>query len=122
MTDQPAETEDADIPTPIGLSKSLDRKLTIQWSDGLVQEIPFWALRKGCQCAQCNEDRMRPEEKEKLNSGLPILTAAQAQPLNIDKMHPVGNYAYNIHFSDGHSSGIFTFELLRAIGEYDPVE
>ena len=32
-------------------------------------------------------------------------------------MHPVGNYAYNVHFSDGHSAGIYTFDLLRQIGE-----
>jgi DUF971 family protein len=106
------------IPTPISLSKSLERTLKIEWSDGAVHEIPFIALRKGCQCAQCNEERMKPAEKEKLNSGLPILTAAQARPLDIEEMHPVGNYAYNIHFSDGHRSGIFTFELLRGIGEF----
>jgi DUF971 family protein len=32
-------------------------------------------------------------------------------------MEPVGNYAYSIHFSDGHDTGIFTFEFLRQLGE-----
>jgi len=31
-------------------------------------------------------------------------------------MKPVGNYAYTISFSDGHDTGIFTFELLRELG------
>ena len=48
---------------------------------------------------------------------LPVLSAAQARPLAIEQMHPVGNYAYNIHFSDGHSAGIFTFEMLRGFGD-----
>jgi DUF971 family protein len=32
-------------------------------------------------------------------------------------MRPIGNYAYAIAFSDGHSSGIFSLELLRRLGE-----
>jgi DUF971 family protein len=32
-------------------------------------------------------------------------------------MRPVGNYAYNIAFSDGHDSGIFTFDHLFQLGE-----
>lgn len=31
-------------------------------------------------------------------------------------MRPVGNYAYSILFSDGHDSGIFTFEFLLSLG------
>ena len=31
-------------------------------------------------------------------------------------MRPVGNYAYNIAFSDGHNTGLYTFELLTALG------
>jgi DUF971 family protein len=30
-------------------------------------------------------------------------------------MSPVGNYAYSIRFSDGHSAGIFPYELLKSI-------
>ena len=44
---------------------------------------------------------------------LPVLSAAEAQPLRIDAMSPVGQYAYSIDFSDGHSSGIFTFAMLH---------
>ena len=31
-------------------------------------------------------------------------------------MAPVGNYAYSIHFSDRHATGIYPLELLRALG------
>ena len=46
-----------------------------------------------------------------------ILSAAETQPLKINGMKPVGNYAYSIAFSDGHDTGIFTFDLLRTLGE-----
>jgi DUF971 family protein len=32
-------------------------------------------------------------------------------------MKPIGNYAYAIQFSDGHDTGIYTFELLRRLGQ-----
>jgi DUF971 family protein len=47
---------------------------------------------------------------------LPVLSAAEARPLTISKMEPVGNYAYSIEFSDGHGTGIYTLELLRQLG------
>jgi DUF971 family protein len=48
---------------------------------------------------------------------LPVLSQSETLPLRIDRMEPVGNYAYNIHFSDGHNSGIFTFDLLYDLAE-----
>ena len=37
--------------------------------------------------------------------------------LRATAMFPIGNYAYQIDFSDGHKTGIFSLELLRDIGE-----
>jgi DUF971 family protein len=48
---------------------------------------------------------------------LTVLSPAEARPLRPVGMKPVGNYAYGIAFSDGHSSGIYSLELLRALGE-----
>jgi DUF971 family protein len=48
---------------------------------------------------------------------LPVLTPQQARPLAIVAMQPVGIYAYGITFSDGHSSGIYTYEFLRSLGD-----
>lgn len=111
----------SNVPQPVHLEKTEDRCLVIKWSDGLEQRLTFRQLRDGCRCANCIDKRMESlkedaEGKQKLSNELPVLTMAQMMPLDIVKMHPVGNYAYNIHFSDGHSAGIFTFELLRAIG------
>jgi DUF971 family protein len=98
---------------PVELQKTRNRELFIRWSDGLEQTIPFRRLRDACQCAKCIEKRN--ESKVSKPGLLPVLTPAETLPLEILKMEPVGNYAYSIHFSDGHSSGIFSLELLRAI-------
>jgi DUF971 family protein len=37
--------------------------------------------------------------------------------LTLTGMKPVGNYAYSVSFSDGHDTGIYTFELLHELGE-----
>ncbi|MFT5303656.1 MAG: DUF971 family protein [Mariniblastus sp.] len=114
------EDSNPDSPLPVSLTKTEDRCLVIKWNDDVEQKLPFRKLRDSCRCANCIDKRMESlketnEGQAKLSNELPILTMAEARPLDIVQMHPVGNYAYNIHFSDGHSAGIFTFELLRSI-------
>ena len=109
---------------PVHLEKTDDRSLLIRWSDDAEQKLSYRTLRDNCRCANCIDKRMEainesssqtPDGKKKLSNELPVLSHAQTIPLDIVKMHPVGNYAYSIHFSDGHSAGIFTFELLRSL-------
>jgi DUF971 family protein len=105
----------SDLPFPTDLKKTPDRQLLIEWSDGLVQTIPFRRLRDHCRCAVCNAERQKKAQNPPAKGSLKILTAAEAKPLDVIKMHPVGNYAYSIHFSDGHSTGIYSFEMLREL-------
>ena len=101
---------------PISLLKTSHRELEIVWDDEVHQVIPFRVLRSECPCATCREKAIGKAEESKANLGmLPVLSAAEAKPLDILSMRPVGNYAYNIEFSDGHNSGIFTFEFLREL-------
>jgi DUF971 family protein len=114
------EQQQSSTPVPVHLEKTDDRKLLIRWSDEFEQAIAYRKLRDNCQCAKCIDERMealkeQPGGEAKLSNTLPVLSIAETMPLDIVLMHPVGNYAYNIHFSDGHSSGIFTFEMLRAL-------
>lgn len=88
--------------------------LVIGWSDGHMTRHRPRDLRDACPCATCREKK-RGDEDKKPKGMLPILTAAEAQPLAVIKMRPVGNYAYNIYFSDGHDSGIFSFDLLKEL-------
>ncbi|MBX3417337.1 MAG: DUF971 domain-containing protein [Pirellulaceae bacterium] len=105
---------------PVSLAKTNDRKLEIRWNDDLSQLIPYRILRDSCPCATCREKadgKSQQGAAAKSIGILPILSAAEARPLDIVSMQPVGNYAYHIKFSDGHSTGIFTFEFLRSLSD-----
>ena len=97
---------------PDGLSRSGETGIEISWSDGSRSSWTVSELRKACPCASCRQERNSPDESTDAAPALPVLSAAEAQPLRIEAMQPVGSYAYGITFSDGHSSGIFTFDLL----------
>ena len=101
-------------PTKLALSGA-DR-LLIEWSDGQQRSYSFGELRDKCPCASCREKRSQPPAASGL---LPVLSAAETRPLKVLGMKPVGNYAYAIEFSDGHDTGIYTFELLREIGRIE---
>lgn len=37
--------------------------------------------------------------------------------VNIDKIEQVGNYAVSLHFSDGHNTGIYSWDTLYSLGK-----
>ncbi len=85
-----------------------DRDLTIEWSDGSTRVHSYVALRRDCRCASCVEEMTRR----------PLLDPASVS----DDIHPVeirrvGLYAIQIVWSDGHSTGIYSFDHLRAMPE-----
>ncbi len=92
---------------PVELNRTTDYQLQIVWSDGRQQSMPVRWLREQCPCAHCREKALAP------NQGLPIVSAAELMPLEILGMQPVGNYGFNLRFSDGHSSGIYTVDWFR---------
>lgn len=108
----------AEIPTEIVRT---DDGLTIRWNDGRDTTFSARELRDACPCATCRERRgetaSEPEEPSAEQTfQLPVLSAAQTAPVRVLHMKPVGHYAYGIEFSDGHSSGLFTFAMLRQLG------
>ena len=97
---------------PTQLTLVAGDRLMIAWSDGERREYTFAELRDQCPCATCREKRSAAPPP----SLLPVLKMEEARPLEILGMKPVGHYAYAIEFSDGHDTGIYTFELLRELG------
>lgn len=102
------------MPYPTKLERRADAGVLIEFSDGTRRQYGARELREACPCATCRELRTASPQPAAL---LPILSPAEARPLTILGMRPVGNYAYNISFSDGHDSGIYTFELLAQLGQ-----
>ncbi len=94
---------------PTGLSLRDDQTLVIDWSDGLRRVYDVRELRGHCPCATCNTERSR--------AGSETAPLGLGQKITVQEMTPVGNYAYNIHFSDGHTTGIYPLDFLRSLGK-----
>jgi DUF971 family protein len=80
------------------------RSLEIQWSDGAKITYPHEIIRGYCPCATCQG-----------HSG--TIRFVSGGDLELRDIEQVGNYALGLTWSDGHSSGIYSFRYLRALGE-----
>ena len=80
--------------------------LDIAWSDHGESRYPFRFLRENCECARCVHEI----------TGERLLVVELIPPdIHIQKMKLVGNYAIKIYWSDGHDTGLFTWERLREL-------
>ena len=110
MTEKPQPPDDL---MPVSIQREAKASICIEWNDQTSTRWTAGQLRKACPCATCREKRRGSQEQTAQRPAmLPVISAAEAQPLTIESMRPVGSYAYNIAFSDGHSSGIYPFATL----------
>lgn len=98
---------------PTTIERLPERRLRIAWSDGQTRQYTARELRSACPCATCREKHSAPAPSPLT---LTVLSDAETLPLEVIGMTPVGSYAYRIHFSDGHNTGLFTLEHLRGLG------
>jgi DUF971 family protein len=91
---------------PTDLRQSGPHELEIVWNDGHVSRYPVAKIRRSCRCAAC-VDEWSGKQLLKIDT-----IAEDIKPVTIEA---VGNYAVHIDWSDGHRSGIFTFDHLRQI-------
>ncbi len=82
------------------------RTFAIDWADGHTTVYDFTPLRWLCPCAYCRGEAGLPGWLD----SAPTLTDEQTRMTDI---HLVGNYAVSPHWGDGHSTGFYTFRLLR---------
>lgn len=96
----------ADTPSPKEITRANKDDIKIIWRDGHESVYTPFYMRTNCQCASCVDE----------NTGKKVLNVKTVDPgvhpLNIS---PVGRYAIHITWSDGHTSGIFSFEYLRKL-------
>ena len=102
---------------PTELERLEPDQLRITWSDGQRRLYTVSELRKNCPCATCRDERQAAAEAPE--QVLPVVDLAATQPLRVDQMAPVGNYAYGLTFSDGHDTGIYSWNYLREIEPRD---
>lgn len=93
-------------PEELRFSKS-QKALTIAYDDGETFSIPYKTLRLESPSAETQGHGNGPKPPP------PVIS----EDLTVEKADPVGRYAVRIFFSDGHSSGLFTWAYLRELGE-----
>jgi len=89
---------------PTEISQESNTLLRIAWADGRACEYEAASLRRACPCAQCvdewtGERTLKPQ--------------AVAENIEIGDLSIVGRYALNFRWSDGHETGIYSFQYLR---------
>ncbi len=97
-------------PSQVKVHVSTGAGVDIEWADGHRSHYDFSYLRDRCPCAVCNEERGRPGRLPG-EGALPLYKAK----VTARAASPVGHYAVQFDFSDGHTTGIFSFPYLREI-------
>jgi DUF971 family protein len=98
---------------PREIKQDGDAGLAITWADGQVCLYDAPALRRACPCAQCVNEW----------TGQPMLKPESiASDLKIIDVSIVGRYALNFRWSDGHETGIYSFQFLRELCELNDLD
>jgi DUF971 family protein len=112
------------MPLPIDIRKKpIDVKvhvstgagLDITWSDAHTSHYDFSYLREHCPCATCREEHGQHEKVEAKTAGGGSALPMFKPKITARSASPVGSYAIQIEFTDGHSTGIYSFDHLREI-------
>ncbi|HZI49893.1 MAG TPA: DUF971 domain-containing protein [Pyrinomonadaceae bacterium] len=93
---------------PTEILQESNSQLRITWADGRVCDYASAFLRRACPCAQCvdewtGERTLKPQ--------------TIAEDIEIGDLSIVGRYALNFRWSDGHETGIYSFQYLRDLCE-----
>jgi DUF971 family protein len=95
-----------DVPNPTELTvRKQSRVLEIAFDDGSTFSLPFEFLRVYSPSAEVRGH----------GAGQEVLQTGKRDVL-LNALEPVGNYAVQPHFSDGHNSGIYSWEYLHWLG------
>ena len=94
--------------TAVGIRREGDDAMGIDWADGTTTVIPLREIRLACGCAVCRDEL----------TGVPLLNPATIPAdIRAHRIAPVGNYALTFDWSDSHSTGIYPWEMLRALAD-----
>jgi DUF971 family protein len=96
----------AGTPNPENITvHSTSKVLEVSFSDGASFRIPFELLRV---CSPSAEVKGHGPGQETLQTG--------KRQVEVVAIEPVGNYAVQPTFSDGHNTGLYTWEYLYFLG------
>jgi len=89
----------------------IGNELAITWDDGSETFIPLETLRRACPCAGCQGE---VDILGQLHKGpeRPLPPTA----FQLVRVTPVGGYALQPVWADGHASGLYSFDYLKRLG------
>jgi DUF971 family protein len=91
---------------PVDIRMVEDKEVLITWDDNHRSLYRFDFLRLSCPCAGCTDEW----------SGKRLISPDKiAKDIKIQEYSPVGRYAYRFRWSDGHQTGIYSFDFLRKL-------
>lgn len=94
---------------PVAIDANADEQtLAVEWSDGHRGLYRFEDLRWACPCASCRGEMGRPGE-------LDTTERLRPEQYELEDIHQVGRYAICPIWTDGHSTGIYTYAYLRRL-------
>jgi DUF971 family protein len=103
-------------PKSVKVNKTTGTGMDIEWADGHQSHYNFQWLRDACPCATCTEERnnqnRKPGEPEKKPA---TMLPMYKDPIRPKEVTPVGRYAMNFSWNDGHASGIYSWDYLREV-------
>jgi DUF971 family protein len=91
--------------------QAIGDELAIKWDDDTESFIRFEVLRRHCPCAGCKGEMDVMGNLYK-NPEKPYT----ASSFKLERWTPVGSYAIQPVWADGHATGIFAFDYLRRLG------
>jgi DUF971 family protein len=102
-------------PEHIAISKS--KGIKIDWKDRHHSDYPLAYLRDECPCASCTGAHGTPPQKSSYASEKDAgeLFPMYKPTLRMLDVEQVGAYAIRISWSDGHSTGIYSYDHFRRI-------
>ena len=102
---------------PLHIAVSKSKGIKIDWADGHRSDLGCALLRDECPCASCTG--AHGTEPERTEYSAPKAAASPFEMykpvLKMASIEEVGTYAVRIHWSDGHNTGIYSFDHLRRI-------
>jgi len=103
---------------PTGIVVDLpQRRLRISWRDGVAHVYDFDTLRRACPCAACRpwiHDMLTTVTSREISDET---RNAVGELASLQDIQPVGAYALHFNWADGHTSGIYDWNYLRALAE-----
>lgn len=88
-----------------------ERVVRISWSDGHTTVLSFDGMRLACPCVECKGGHANMGQATPRS----LVRDAPTSNLQLTRLDLAGQYALQPAWSDGHTTGIYTWELLRAI-------